>query len=502
MGSASGDVFERLETAIAEWSAEVRSSSAGVALQIARAKDRLGESPERADVMERAAATLEFVREETARLESALRECLAVARDASDRGVAVELAVAETREALDALRNEVAQVLAERPYTAEPARDEALVADVDVLRSELASIRELAQREPIAGDSGPAPEELDALRNEVSQLRQDLSEAREAAARVSELEGILGVERERADRLESTLSELRFSDTGGTPASDSSEELARLNAEVAELREALRMPLPPVVSREELDSIQQTLEELRESSGRWAPREELGQALETIRYELSDLRETAHAPRAGHDDALDDLRREVNELRSALRHQHTLTPPSADPTPIHPHDAYETHKPTADLDLTGFDTDGRRRRMGDILVDAGVISREQLEEALQQQQDQPQRRLGAILVEMGLTEGDIIAQVLACQLRLPFTRLEQQIPDEAAVRLVSGRLASHHRCIPVRVDEDTVVVAMANPMDLIAIEDMELSTGRRVDPVVASDADIAKAIEWFYGSDH
>ena len=502
MGSASGDVFERLETAIAEWSAEVRSSSAGVALQIARAKDRLGESPERADAVDRAAASLEFVREETARLETALRECLDVLREASDRGVAAELTLAETREDLDALRNDVAQVLAERPYTAEPVRDEALVADVNALRNELGSVRELAQRETVAGDSGTAQEELAALRNEVSQLRQDLSEARETAARVSELEGILGVERERADRLESAFSELRFTGGGGAPAGDSTEELARLNTEVAELREALRMPLPPVVSREELDSIQQTLEELREASGRWAPREELGQALETLRYELSDLRETANAPRAGHDDDLDDMRRELNELRSALRHPHALTPESAATAPGHPHTAYAAYRPNADLDLTGFDNDGRRRRMGDILVDAGVLSREQLEEALLQQQDQPQRRLGAILVEMGLTEGDIIAQVLACQLKLPFARLEEQIPEEAAVRLVSGRLASHHRCIPVRVDEDTVVVAMANPMDLIAIEDMELSTGRRVDPVVASDADIAKAIEWFYGSDH
>ncbi|MCC6489450.1 MAG: hypothetical protein IT364_18275 [Candidatus Hydrogenedentes bacterium] len=500
MSSASGDVFERLETAIAEWSAEVRSSSAGIALQIARAKERLGDGPERSDAMDRAAFTLESVREETARLESSLRECLAVARDASERGVAAELSIAETREALDSLRNEVAQVLAERPYTGEPAHDAALTEEVKSLRDELAVVRDLAQREP--AEPGISHEELNAVRNEIFQLRQEISATREATSRVPELEGILGVERERADRLESALNEWKTSNTDIAHPSDSTEELARLSAEVAELRESLRMPLPPVVSREELDSIQQALEELREASGRWAPRDELGQVLETVRYEISDLREAANAPRADHEQALDELRREMSELRTALHHSREQARESADTTPIHAHGAYEVHPRAADLDLTGFDIDGRRRRMGDILVDAGVISREQLEEALRQQQDQPQRRLGAILVEMGLAEGDIIAQVLACQLKLPFTRLEQQIPEEAAVRLVSGRLASHHRCIPVRVDEDTVVVAMANPMDLIAIEDMELSTGRRVDPVVASDADIAKAIEWFYGGDH
>lgn len=157
---------------------------------------------------------------------------------------------------------------------------------------------------------------------------------------------------------------------------------------------------------------------------------------------------------------------------------------------------------TVDLDLTGFDNAGRRRRMGEILVQAGVLTPLQLERALNIQQEQPQRRLGAILIELGYAESDVIAQVLAAQARVPFVRLDEDEPDPHAVRLVSERLAMHHVCIPVRTDDDgRLILAMANPMDLIAIEDVEHATGRSVDPVAASADGIQQAIKAYYGVD-
>ncbi|MBM3290791.1 MAG: hypothetical protein FJY92_11630 [Candidatus Hydrogenedentes bacterium] len=152
-----------------------------------------------------------------------------------------------------------------------------------------------------------------------------------------------------------------------------------------------------------------------------------------------------------------------------------------------------------DLDLTGYDKAGRRRRMGEMLIEADVLSEAQLERALGIQQEQPQRRLGSILIELGYTEADVIAQVLACQAKVPFVRLDKDEPDPAAVRLVSERLAAHHDCIPIRVVDDRIFLAMANPMDLIAIQDIEHATGRGVDPVAASADAIAQAIKAYYG---
>jgi len=139
--------------------------------------------------------------------------------------------------------------------------------------------------------------------------------------------------------------------------------------------------------------------------------------------------------------------------------------------------------------------------MGEMLLEAGVLSQAQLERALVMQQEQPQRRLGAILVELGYAEEDAVAQVLACQARVPFVRLERESLDPSAVRLVSERLATHHHCIPIRVDNDRIVLAMANPMDLIAIEDVELATGRGVDAVAASGPSIDHALRLHYGSE-
>jgi type IV pilus assembly protein PilB len=151
------------------------------------------------------------------------------------------------------------------------------------------------------------------------------------------------------------------------------------------------------------------------------------------------------------------------------------------------------------LDLTGFDGAGRRKRMGEMLMEADVLTQAQLDRALSIQKEQPQRRLGSILIELGYTEGDVIAQVLGCQAKVPFVRLETDEPDPAAVRLVSERLASHHICIPLRLEDDRLLLAMANPMDLIAIQDIEHATGLGVDPSAASADSITKAIKAYYG---
>ena len=137
--------------------------------------------------------------------------------------------------------------------------------------------------------------------------------------------------------------------------------------------------------------------------------------------------------------------------------------------------------------------------MGEMLVHASVLSEAQLDRALSIQQEHPQRRIGSILIELGYTESDVIAQVLACQARVPFVRLDKDEPDPAAVRLVNERLASHHVCIPLRVEEDRIVLAMANPMDLIAIQDIEHATGRGIDPVATGADSIAQAIKAYYG---
>lgn len=145
-----------------------------------------------------------------------------------------------------------------------------------------------------------------------------------------------------------------------------------------------------------------------------------------------------------------------------------------------------------------FDETGEKRRMGEILIDAGVITEVQLVDALAEQRKDRQRRLGSILVELGFTEEDIIARALASQLELPFVRLADERVDLAATRLITSHLATRHMLIPLRTTTGHVVVAMANPLDLIAMDDVARATNLQVDPVVAALSDISEAIVRYY----
>ena len=141
----------------------------------------------------------------------------------------------------------------------------------------------------------------------------------------------------------------------------------------------------------------------------------------------------------------------------------------------------------------------RKRRMGEMLVGMGVITHDQLTAVLHEQTAKPQRRIGGILVERGYASEEVVAQVLARQMSLPFVRLVPEVVDAAAPRLINGQVAKRRQCIPITANADIVVLAMANPQDLIALDDVKFSSGRSVAPVVATGSDIAAAIGRYYG---
>ena len=88
--------------------------------------------------------------------------------------------------------------------------------------------------------------------------------------------------------------------------------------------------------------------------------------------------------------------------------------------------------------------------------------------------------------------------MLARQLRLRYIHLREGAFDPRAVALISGRLAAQHACIPVRATKDTLALAMANPLDIIAIEDVEKASGRRVQPIIARESEVLAAIAQWY----
>lgn len=147
-----------------------------------------------------------------------------------------------------------------------------------------------------------------------------------------------------------------------------------------------------------------------------------------------------------------------------------------------------------------FDEAGKRRPMGRILVNAGIINESQLDAALREQRSAWNRHLGAILVDLGYADEDRIAQAIAAQTRLPFLYLDDEQIDASALRMVSGTLAHHHSSIPLRIEGRELVVAMANPLDLVALEDLRLASNLDIEPVVASAKEIRAKLRTHYGA--
>jgi type II secretion system (T2SS) protein E len=137
-------------------------------------------------------------------------------------------------------------------------------------------------------------------------------------------------------------------------------------------------------------------------------------------------------------------------------------------------------------------------RLGELLVDSGIISREQLSDALQHQRSHG-GRLGTCLVELGFVDDKTLTATLAKQLSIPSTTASQlEKCDAFAVKLVPPPMAERLRCVPIRQDGDKLWVAMADPTDRQALGELSKHTGKQVRPMVAPELLLQYALEKYY----
>ena len=149
--------------------------------------------------------------------------------------------------------------------------------------------------------------------------------------------------------------------------------------------------------------------------------------------------------------------------------------------------------------MTDIQQAAKKMRLGDALIAEGLINEEQLQQALALQKKSG-KRLGAVLVEMHLvTEHDIV-QILSKQLKIPFIDLSNYLIDPVIAKLVPEHLAKRHMLIPINKVGNKLTVAMVDPLNIIAIDDIQLLTGLMVKPVVATQTDINKALQDAYGA--
>lgn len=139
----------------------------------------------------------------------------------------------------------------------------------------------------------------------------------------------------------------------------------------------------------------------------------------------------------------------------------------------------------------------KNKRLGDLLVEVGVISQEQLMLALKKQKDS-NKKIGEVLVEEGIITNKQIVEVLEFQLGIPHLDLEKTSISPEIPRLLPEKLARRHTLIPIKKDKNVLTVAMADPLNIFAIDDVKLATAMEVEPVISTISDILNAISIFY----
>ncbi|MGH9815731.1 MAG: type IV-A pilus assembly ATPase PilB [Candidatus Acidiferrales bacterium] len=137
-------------------------------------------------------------------------------------------------------------------------------------------------------------------------------------------------------------------------------------------------------------------------------------------------------------------------------------------------------------------------RLGEILVKESLISKEQLQKALEHQKSNG-GRLGAALVKLGMVTDDEVTAVLSRQYGVPSINLKYYEVDPQVTKLIPQETAVRYQIVPLSRVGSTLTIAMTDPTNVFAMDDIKFMTGFNVEPVVASESAIAEAIHKFYG---
>jgi type IV pilus assembly protein PilB len=137
-------------------------------------------------------------------------------------------------------------------------------------------------------------------------------------------------------------------------------------------------------------------------------------------------------------------------------------------------------------------------RLGEILVKDSLISADQLKQALEHQKKNG-GRLGTCLVKLGLVSDDDITAVLSRQYGVPSINLKFYEVDPSVIKLVPQETATRYQIVPLSRVGSTLTIAMTDPTNVFAMDDIKFMTGFNVEPVVASETAISEAIHKFYG---
>jgi type IV pilus assembly protein PilB len=140
-------------------------------------------------------------------------------------------------------------------------------------------------------------------------------------------------------------------------------------------------------------------------------------------------------------------------------------------------------------------------KIGDLLIRTGRIDAQQLQEALAYQKEQG-GRLGSALIKLGHLNERQLVEALSQHFGVPAVDLQATEIDEVVVKIIPPELARKYIIVPVSKAGATVTVAMLDPTNVFAMDDVKFMTGYKVEPVLAAESDLRAAIDRYYGSTH
>src|SRR2546423_1278566 len=142
------------------------------------------------------------------------------------------------------------------------------------------------------------------------------------------------------------------------------------------------------------------------------------------------------------------------------------------------------------------------QRLGDLLVKEKVISTEQLEQAVKLQKDGGGKdRLGSVLVKLGFLSDEDVTNFLSRQYGVPAINLQYFEIDPAVVKLIPQETARRYQILPLSRVGSALTIAMVDPTNVFAMDDIKFMTGFNIEPVVASESAISEGIDKAYTSE-
>lgn len=137
------------------------------------------------------------------------------------------------------------------------------------------------------------------------------------------------------------------------------------------------------------------------------------------------------------------------------------------------------------------------KQLGELLLEKGIIDKNQLEYALEVQKEKG-GLIGQVLVDLGYTNEEAIAQAITAQYGFPYLPLENYEIDPDIIKIIPKNVVLQYCLIPVDKIGNNLTIAMSNPLNSQAIEDIEVLSGLYVQVFVSTASDIKRAIEKYY----